>query len=172
MRPQRVFVLAVSALFLLAACGGSDANAGSDTDDTQTSQVDTESDNGGDNSGASGGGGTVEDDARAEAVGAGADFAIAIPGGWEIDAFADLEAEGASGFSGGVQLYYSTDDFDAVVAFYDQWITDQSQEFVRSEATDVVVYSATSPLVQISVNANFEHQGGTYTFLAISAPDE
>ena len=166
MTTTRLLAVLVALALVASACGGDD---GADTSDSDQATENTSSDNG---SGASSpGGGFTTEDARAAAVGAGAEFPIPIPGGWLLDQFAELEEQGAT-LSGGVALEYANDDFDELVAFYDEWTAAQPDEYVRGEEDDTVVYTKSSPLTQIFISTNFEGFDGPITLLNISAASE
>jgi hypothetical protein len=172
MKPRALWTVLLILAMLVAACGGGDDAAPTTQAPAQQTDSGSEGDGGGDGS-SSGGGGFTTDDARADAVGAGADFPIPIPGGWQVDQFALLEQEGASGFAGGVALEYANEDFDELVAFYDEWVASQPDEFVRAPLEgEGVVYTRTSPLTQITISKDFEGSDGLITFLTISVVSE
>jgi hypothetical protein len=134
-RRWRVIVglLAVAAVLGLAACGddaGSDpAIPGSDAGDDVTTETGNDNGDPDGSDGQSNDGGTVD-------VGGG-DFAIPAPEGLVLDALVDsgLDMEGQR------QLYYENDDFDRVVAFYDDW-TSQNGEWTRGEAEGIVTFQS------------------------------
>jgi hypothetical protein len=176
MKPNKLLAVLFVFVLIAAACGGGDDNASTASPDSDQTSGNEETSNGGSDEGGGGGdegasSGFTTRDARADAVGAGADFPIPIPGGWQVDQFALLEEEGASGFSGGVALEYASEDFDQLVAFYDEWTAAQPDEYARGEQENTVVYTKTSPLTQITISKDLDGPG-TYTFLSISAATE
>lgn len=172
MSSKQLWAALLALTLIIAACGGDDGGSDATSPSSDQTSGGSNSDDGGDGDESTpGGGGFTGDDARADATGAGEDFPIPIPGGWEIDGLAVLEEQGAS-FSGGVQLYYAQEDFDELIAFYDEWTAAQPDEYSRNEANGNVVYSKASPLAQITISKDFENQGGLWTFLVISAASE
>lgn len=138
----------------LVACGGGDD--ASDADPTAS---------GTDNGGADGTATAAAASNGDRPAGAGEDFPVAIPGGWVIDIHgrAGLEIQNQ------IQVLYPLDQFDSVVAFYDQWTVDQPAEYARSETEDSVLFRLTSPIHLITVSDNYEEQGQRYTVLQITA---
>lgn len=63
------------------------------------------------------------------------DFPIPIPDGLVLDVLADSGIT----MSGQRQLYYEDDDYDRVVAFYEDW-TSQSGEWARGEAEGTISF--------------------------------
>jgi hypothetical protein len=112
----------VSALTLaispLTGCRGDD-----DAADAGETGPDGDGDSEG-SSGASSGGGSVD-------VG---DFSIPAPDGLLLDALADA----GIAMDSQRQLFYENDDFDRIVAFYDEW-TGQNGEWSRSKAEGSVL---------------------------------
>ena len=110
-------VIVVLAILASSACGddggGSPDTPSSSSPDSGTDAVD----------GPSGGAADV------------GDFPIAAPDGLLVDALADAGIP----MAGQRQLYYPSDDFDRVVAFYDDW-TSENGEWSRSESGGVVVF--------------------------------
>lgn len=159
-----LFVFALIA----SACGSDDDSA--DMSDPGEATESQSSDNGSQASPPAIG--STAGDARADAVGAGADFPIPIPAGWLLDQYAELEAQGVS-LSGGVALEYANEDFDTLVVFYDEWTAEQPDEYVRGEEEDTIVYTKTSPLTQIFISKDFEGLDGRFiTLLTISTTSE
>lgn len=167
MTTTRLPTLLLVFALVASACGGGDSGGTPDSGQaTETASGDN------DGGAAPTAGGFSKEDSRADAAGAGADFPIPIPGGWQLDQFAELAEEGVI-LSDGVALEYSTDDFDELVAFYDEWTAEQQDGYVRGEEADTVVYTKTSPLTQILISRNFEgFDGRSITFLSISATSE
>lgn len=94
---------------------------------------------------------------------------VGIPDGWEIDILGEI------GFisTDGAQLLYPADDFENVVAFYDQWTADQPEEYAKTETEDQVIYSRmVSPTYFITVSRGHEERGELYTHLLVAAPQE
>jgi hypothetical protein len=116
-----VGLLSVLAVLGLAACGGDD-DEGSDAAVSGADDADDVSTEAG-----SGGGDSVD--------AGGGDFAIPAPDGLVLDALVDsgLDMEGQR------QLYYDSDDFDRVVAFYEDWTSDNG-EWARAEAEGTVTF--------------------------------
>ena len=96
--------------------------------------------------------------------GAGEDFPVAIPEGWVID------VNGSIGLviTNQVQVLYPLDQFESVVAFYDQWTADQPEEYTKIESDDGIVYQLGTPLRQIGVDDDFERDGSRYVVLLIT----
>ncbi len=178
MTPKRLMAVMFALVLVLAACGGDDSgDSDSDEDSNQSSQDGTGSDNGGnsdgDGNGASSGGDSSGVDGTGFPQGADEDFPIPVPEGWEIDVYAELAEEGVT-LTGGVQVYYPQDEFDEIVAFYDEWYDNvpDPDQWARSETVGTVVYTRVSPLAQISISQDVEERGELRTFLTISAATE
>ncbi len=93
---------------------------------------------------------------------------MAIPGGWDKDILADLGLTQTTG----AQLLYPREDFDRIVAFYDQWTADQSDDYLKTEGPDIVVFSGTeSPIFTISVSRDIEEGDTLYTQLLVVIPE-
>lgn len=124
-----VVAVGVLAALSLSACGGDDA-ASPDTDPPATDvAADSGASDAADNGGPVASGDSSTDTAED-------DFPIPRPDGLVLDALAD------SGIAspGQRQLYYLADDFDRVVAFYDDW-TAGDDAWTRTESGGIVVYS-------------------------------
>lgn len=127
--------LAVAALVGLAACGGDD-DAGSDAAGVEASAPAVDGEVEADDAP----GGADSDDPAATASGddsvdtGGGDFPIPAPDGLVLDVLVDagLDMEGQR------QLLYDNDDFDRVVAFYDEW-TSREGEWAQGESEGTVV---------------------------------
>lgn len=100
-------------------------------------------------------------------AGVDADFPVPFPEGWVIDT-----QEALAGMTmGAASVLYTTDDLDRIVAFYDDWTSDQA-DISRTDADDSVRYVRADPIMTITVVADFEYEGGTYTALQVSAASE
>lgn len=126
--------VAVLAVLGLAACGGDD-DAGSVPAASSSGAGDDASTEAGSDSGDSGGAGSSSNGDGTADAGDG-DFPIPAPDGVVLDALVDsgLDMEGQR------QLYYENDDFDRVVAFYDDW-TSRNGEWARGEALGKVSFT-------------------------------
>lgn len=169
MSQRRVLIPLIVMLLIAAGCGSGDD--GSATTPQSPNQATGSGGGGGDGNGS--GDASPPAAGNDQPVGAGEDFPVAIPEGWEVDLLGALEAEGASGFSGGVQLLYPADQFDELVTFYDRWTEEQPDEYAKSEVadTDVVYLRLEAPTYTISLTRNFEDQGNQYTFLLVAVPE-
>ncbi len=95
-------------------------------------------------------------------------FPVAIPGGWHKDILADLGLTETTG----AQLLYPREDFERIVAFYDQWTADQSDAYLKTEGADIVVFNGTEPpSITISVSQDIEERGTLYTQLLVAVPE-
>ncbi len=115
---------------LLGACGGDD--------DTASGDRNPAADDGGDSepSDAGSGGEPGDSDGGSSDADADDDFPIPRPDGLVLDALADSGIDSP----GQRQLYYEDGDFDRVVAFYDDWTTEDGG-WTRSESAGSVVFS-------------------------------
>ncbi|MDH3705813.1 MAG: hypothetical protein OES57_07075 [Acidimicrobiia bacterium] len=115
---MRSFAIAVIAAFTLlgAACGSDDESSTNDPDPT------TEQSDGAAVDGADDAGGSAPADLG--------DFAIAVPAGGVVTS--DDVTNGARV----VFVSMPVSEFDAVVAFYDDWTADQEPEFQRVDAEE------------------------------------
>ena len=114
-------VVVLLAVVGLAACGDDGDGSAPDTPTPGSPDSGTDASDGSD--GSSGGSADV------------GDFPIAAPDGLLLDALADAGIP----MAGQRQLYYPNDDFDRVVAFYDEWTTENG-EWSKGESGGVVVY--------------------------------
>ena len=161
-------VLAIVLLVALTGCSAGDDNSASPGDTVQPATGD-DSGSDGDAPESAGGGDTSPTQSDGSPAGAGEDFPIAIPNGWEIDIHAEIGLTG----SGGVQLLYPDDEFDTLVAFYDQWTSDQTDEYAKSEADDLILFTRMdSPAYTIAVTGNHEERGDRFTLLQLSVGNE
>lgn len=99
----------------------------------------------------------------------GGDFAIPAPDGLVLDALVDSGLD----LSGQRQLYYDDDDFDRVVAFYDDW-TSQDGEWVKSEIEGTVTFQGfeTDNIRLITITSDFDpgaQADGPVTYLLLVA---
>ncbi|MDJ0771199.1 MAG: hypothetical protein QNJ12_20595 [Ilumatobacter sp.] len=145
-RRGTIGVLAALALVGVAGCGGDDDDAGSDPADAEASGSDAGGDGGDDSTDAggdsSGGAGDSDDaggavDSSGSADTGGGDFPIPAPDGLILDALVDAGIP----MDSQRQLYYPNDDFDRLVAFYDDWIS-QNGEWARTEVEGSVIYQS------------------------------
>lgn len=79
--------------------------------------------------------GATEPEGDASGSGDVEDLAIPAPRGIVLDALADAKLD----IGGQRQLYYRDDDFDRVVAFYDDW-TGKHGEWARGQSQDSVTF--------------------------------
>ena len=131
-RTRRVqTALALMALLASTGCGGDADDGGAAATTTPAATV-----NDGTVAATEPGGGDDADGATStDGSGDGADFSIPAPDGLVLDALVDAGLD----IPGQRQLYYPDEDFDRVVAFYDDW-TGQEGEWARTEVEGVVVY--------------------------------
>ena len=171
-RQGMVGVLAALALVAVVGCGGDDDDAGSDPAGAEASGSDADGD-GGDDSAESGGdsggdAGGSSGDSGGSADAGGGDFPIPAPDGMILDALVDAGIN----IAGQRQLFYPNDDFDRLVAFYDDW-TSQNGEWARTEAAGTVVYqSFDGALRQISITPDEDpgaQADGPATFVLLVA---
>lgn len=137
----------------LVACGGGDETSDADRTTSGTS-----------NGGVDGAAATAVQSNGDRPSGAGEDFPVAIPDGWVIDIHgrAGLEIQNQ------IQVLYPLDQFESVVAFYDQWTTEQPADYNRSDTDETVLFRLASPLHQIAISNNYEEQGQRYVVLQIT----
>lgn len=175
MKPSKLWTCLFVLVLIASACGGDDDSGGTTNPDSDQTSGDSTSDDGGSDDGDSG-----EEDENGEGAasasgtdfpeGTDEDFPVPVPAGWEIDIFEELAEQGAT-MSGGVSVLYSNDDFDRIIAFYDQWTGEDTVDYVRSEAGDAIIYSRMeSPIYTINVTGNHEERDQTFTSLLITIP--
>lgn len=141
---------------VVAGCGSGDEGAA--TTQATNQSVDDGGDDDGDGGDEGEGGGDSAPSASGTAFpeGIDEDFLVPVPAGWEIDIYEELAEQGVT-VSAGVQVLYPNDDFDRIIAFYDDWTEQDSVDHVRSEAGDTIVYQRMeAPVSQITVQRNFE----------------
>lgn len=115
-------------VLILGACGSGDEEVSDDAVAATSAEDSADAADGSDSDGAE------SDDAGSTDFG-GDDFSIPSPDGMILDA---LESAGIS-MDSQRQLYYPNDDFDRIVAFYDDWIGSNG-EWSKAEAEGTVVY--------------------------------
>jgi hypothetical protein len=132
----RLALLLVIPLTLLVAvaCSSDDSSEGDDAGGDSDTTSSTDGSGGGGDS--NGGGNDSDDDAIVEVGDPDAEFPIAIPDGILVDPL----AEAGIRMEGGRQLLYAEDDFDRLVAFYDDWTASQDREFAKAIAGDTVTF--------------------------------
>lgn len=133
-------LLAALSLGALPACGGDEDAEPADAAASEPTADDNSGDDAGDGAGNDGGGDSAASGGSGNdgaADGGGVDFPIPAPDGLVLDALVDAGLDLAD--SGQRQLFYENDDFDRVVAFYDDW-TSQDGEWSRGEAEGTVVF--------------------------------
>ncbi|KAA3640242.1 MAG: hypothetical protein DWP92_03345 [Armatimonadetes bacterium] len=152
MTRRTILALLLVLALVVAGCGGS----GEDTPTTQ-----------GDEQPAPNGNSAPPAASNEGPVGTDANFPVPVPAGWEIDIYGELAEFGAT-VGPGVQVLYPADEFDGIVAFYDDWTTSQSTEYARTEAGDQILYvGMEEPIYWITVTANEEQRDRTWTLLQI-----
>jgi hypothetical protein len=149
-------LLAITFVVLAVACGGDD-----DAAPTSAAVPGGNTAAAGDESATAS---TAGDD---QPVGVDEDYPVAVPGGWTID----ILGRAGLDVSSQVQVLYPLDEFDEVVAFYDQWTDDQPGDYVRSETATGVIFRLVEPFRQIAVTNDYKEQGEQYTALQIVAPE-
>lgn len=143
----------LASLALLGCGGGDDDDAGSDSATKESSSPDagaTAADTGTDADTDSAGSSPA---VVVEGDGASDDFPIAAPDGVVLDANAAVGLDMASQR----HLLYPNDDFDRVVAFYDDW-TSQNGEWSRVDSEGKVFYqfASTDEIRSITVSPDFD----------------
>ena len=154
-RSFRLLAALVALLMVLAACGG---NGGADEPDGSGS--------GGDTAGSSSGGGS-DGDSDEGTVELSGDFPVPLADGLDR---VIIEIVGSDGQSTIRQLAYPRDDFDRIVAFYDDWASSQADEWFRSESEGVVSWFLNSDgkAASVVINRDFEESGDIITFVMMS----
>lgn len=95
-------------------------------------------------------------------------FPVAIPAGWEIDVNEEMGLTVSA-----ARLLYSSDEYDNLVAFYDEWTGSDSSEYSRTEASDSIIYTRLeSPTYLISITRDHEERDQTWTLLQASGSVE
>lgn len=150
-------LLAALSIGTLTACGGDDDAEPADapTVEPADDSADNDNDAGGDVDDSAG-----DSDAAGDAEPAASDdvdFPIPAPDGLVLDALADPGIDMSA--SGQRQLYYDNDDFDRVVAFYEDW-TGQGGEWSRGEAEDTVVFQDIGGEFLRSITITPDHDPG------------
>lgn len=167
MKPRTLLSVSLVLAMVIAGCGGSDEGAPTTQGSGQTADNGGDGGGGGDD-GTNDGGDTAPPAASGDGpVGTDEDFPVPVPAGWEIDIYGEL-AEQAGIVNSGVQVLYPADDFDSIIAFYDDWTTSQPAEYSRTVAGDQVLYiGMESPIYWITVTANEEQRDQTWTLLQV-----
>ncbi len=145
--PVGIGILAALSL-LLGACGGGDDTTSGDaaaTVDDGGESAPPDAGDGGESGGSSDGGSDVADD----------DFPIPRPDGLVLDVLADSGIPSP----GQRQLYYDGDDFDRVVAFYDDW-TAEDEGWTRNESAGIVVFSGSDTERIRTISITPDHDPG------------
>jgi hypothetical protein len=138
------------AIAALAGCGSDDDAADAEaTSPDAGSVVSTEPAGGG--NGEADGSSEASSDGSVDAV----EFPIPAPQGLVLDALADAGIP----MDSQRQLYYENDDFDRVVAFYDDW-TSRNGEWSRGEAEGTVVFQDISGSALQSITIAPNHDPG------------
>ena len=177
MRLRYAVVAAVLASAPLAACSSGDDEPAADADVDAPA---TEDDGGaGDDGDSDGGAGAVDDgdDGGADDQGSAArpgsdrpdsvrdDYPVPFPSGWEFDIQGDIGLTDMSS----AQLLYPNDAYDDIVAFYDDWVESQPDEFARSVVGEQVIYQLLGELYyQIAILPEHEERDGTWTLLQVT----
>lgn len=144
--PVGIELLAALTL-LLGACGGDDDSASGDA-----ATADDGGDSGSSDAGASA---VVGDSGDRNSDAADDDFPIPRPDGLVLDALADSGIPSP----GQRQLYYEADDFDRVVAFYDDW-TVEDGGWTRAESSGNVVFSGSDTERVRTISITPDHDAG------------
>lgn len=146
-------LVGVIALALIAGCGGGDDDDESSDGDSGATVAATTSSGGS----GSGGGDTVEIEP----------FSMPLPPGVVHE---------SSRTDIGVLLFYPADDYDEIVAFFDEWTDSELEEYERFEKEDVVgvgwvwLDDATPQNRTIDVIKDFDGRGnfGTVTWVLVA----
>lgn len=163
MSTNRRLLAVLLVLGLVVSACSSDPDGSAEQDSTATTGPDSGSsgdgDNGGSDQGSSDPGATARPDSVSD------EFDVAIPAGWTRDALGDIGMTDTSG----VQLIYELDRYDELVAFYDDWTSQQEDEYVRTESATDVTYVRNSTAIEIiSVSNDYEEQGVAYAYVVIA----
>lgn len=148
-----VALLATPAALGLAACDDDDAGLDTPATESEVDEASPDTDNGA--------GGDAADDSGQPSDGndsaeAGADdFPIPAPDGLVLDALADAGIT----MSAQRQLYYEDDDYDRVVAFYEDW-TSQNGEWATGQAEGVITFQSLDTDVIRSIAITPDHDPG------------
>lgn len=153
---RSIGVLVIASVLGLPACGGDDDDAGSEPADVGAPARDGDDEagaaddgnetaaNGGDAEGGEGDGPTASDG-----------FPIPAPDGLVLDALVDAGVD----IGGQRQLLYENDDFDRVVAFYDDW-TDGNGEWSRGESDGTVLFQDVGGVAIRTISITPDHDAG------------
>jgi hypothetical protein len=159
---------AAAVLLVGSGCSGDDDAAS----DASPADVDTGTDGeaGTDDADASSGGsggspaGDLPDSVRD-------DFPVAIPEGWTVDLNAEVGITGG----GAAHLLYPNDDFDRIVAFYEDWTDAQPDDYSRTDAPtengEGVIFTPLTGTGTISITSDEQERGETVTRLLASAAE-
>lgn len=92
------------------------------------------------------------------------DFPIAIPPGWEVDLNGEIGLTVSS-----PRLLYPADQYNDIVAFYEEWTDAQPEDFARTEAPQGVTFTRmeTPPYI-ITITPEYEERDATWTLLNAS----
>lgn len=164
--PVVLIALLLTLASVLAGCGSEDG--ATDTDVTSsTTDSDGSSDGGGsDGTGGSGDGGSVSGGNSSLPPGVAEDFPFPITDGWVIDVNGQVGIVNPAA----ALLMYPGDDFDRLVAFYQQWTDDQGAEYAKTESAEFVVFSNLETGAMITINKDEEYGDEILTGLAIIDP--
>mgnify|MGYP003116649691 CR=1 FL=1 len=166
MRLRHAAVVVALALAPLAACSSGDDEPAADADVDAPATED-----GGGAGDDDGGAGAADDQGSAARPGSDRpdsvrdDYPVPFPSGWELDIQGDIGMTDASS----AQLLYPNDAYDDIVAFYDDWVEAQPDEFARSVVGEQVIYQLLGELYyQISILPDHEERDGTWTLLQVT----
>jgi hypothetical protein len=167
---RRTIAALMSTLLLASACSsGDDDTAGDDGDTLAVESTKAPTASADETDGADGDTDATDDvgpSAGGEIPGGvDASFPVPFPEGWVVDTQAALAGVVTTGAA---SVLYTVDDLDRVVAFYDDWTSDQA-DITRADSGDSVRYVRADPIVSITVLPDFEYEGDTYTALQVSA---
>lgn len=96
-------------------------------------------------------------------------FPAEVPAGWEID----INGEIGLTDQNSAQLLYPADDFDGLVAFYDEWTESQPVEFAKTEVEGKVIYTGSGgSIYSITITPDEEQRDQTFALLQIITSGE
>lgn len=164
MRLTTKFAVLVVLAVVVGACGSGD-DGGAPTTSEQGQESDATTDGGtGENSGGddSPGAGALGESALPASVPA--DFPIAIPAGWQIDYNEEIGLT-----VGSTRLFYGSEQYDEIVAFYEDWTASQPDEYQRIESDIGVTFTrSVAPPYVITIVRDHEERDGMWTLLQAS----
>ena len=158
---KRHILVSIVVLVIASAMAG----CSSDSDSADTTVAVSQGGNSGGESSA-GDGGTAQGGNSGLPPSVVADFPIPIADGWVIDIQGEIGMTNASG----VQLLYPNDDFDRLVAYYEQWTDSQASSYAKTEADELTIFANLESSGTITITPNHEERDQTWVHLLIINP--